>query len=221
MCVVNFYGLLILDIYICRDQFGLNDFTDSGFNDDRSIASSSRADRERDRENRSRIASQLSSLPEPEYEYDLSIPEIEQDEDVGKNYVEDAAELAERQSRLRKEEEEAELARRSSVIRRGLPRPFSVNKASLEKPIGFSSNLLKEASVKINEEMVQLLAHDEYKFPVSRKGSKAPLSRPIPVEIEKIEDNELQIARELIENEMEAVKKEKGEECVSVEYKCW
>ena len=153
----------------------------------------------------------MSSLPEPEYEYDLSIPEIEQDEEVEKNRVEDAAELAERQSRLRQEEEEAELARRSSVIRRSLPRPYSVNKAALQKPTFSPSNSLGEASAMINEEMVQLLAHDEYKFPIVRKGSKLPHSRPAPVEIERIEDDELQIARELISEEMEKIKKDRGE----------
>merc|ERR1719331_1966054 len=114
-----------------RDQFGLNDITDSGFSDTMSVASSSRADRERDRANRKRITSQLSTLPEPEYEYDISIPEIEQDEETEMIRMEDAAELAERHARLRQEEEEAELARRSSVIRRGLPRPLSVNKSAL------------------------------------------------------------------------------------------
>ena len=59
--------------------------------------------------------------------------------------------------------------------------------------------------------MVQLLRHDDYKYPVSsgdkdkekaKKQSSFP--RPTPVLLDLIEDDELEAARELVEREAEA-----------------
>ena len=57
--------------------------------------------------------------------------------------------------------------------------------------------------------MVKLLGHDDYKFP--NESGKRRTSRPRPVEIDACDDDTLQIARELIDAEMEAVRKERGE----------
>jgi hypothetical protein len=65
-----------------RDQFGLND---SSVMDSYSVSDnmsfSSRADRERERIQKAKLASQLKGLPEPEFTYEITIPEIEEDND--------------------------------------------------------------------------------------------------------------------------------------------
>ena len=91
--------------------------------------------------NRAELKSRLQALPEPEYTYEIAVPELpgqdgDGDDDLtaaqralrGKPL--DAAEL-EYQRRVAKEEElQRELARRSTVVKRGLPRPAFVSDAA-------------------------------------------------------------------------------------------
>ena len=52
------------------------------------------------------------------------------------------------------------------------------------------------------EEMVLLLKHDTYKYPVEEKNKKiSNKTRPVPVRLEKIEDQDLEAGRELVERE--------------------
>ena len=53
------------------------------------------------------------------------------------------------------------------------------------------------------EEMVQLLRHDLYKYPLGEK-KKTNAPRPVPVDIERIEVQDLESARELVEREADA-----------------
>ena len=50
--------------------------------------------------------------------------------------------------------------------------------------------------------MVLLLKHDTYKYPVEEKNKKiSNKTRPVPVRLEKIEDQDLEAGRELVERE--------------------
>ena len=118
-----------------RDQFGLNDPHNihGGFRGDddsfsvSDVASTSWRD---DREYRAQLAGQLKSLPEPEFAYEIAIPHVEGEDDDAdarakhmRGKPEDAAEVAEDLRRAREERELEELRRRSTVLKRGLPRP--------------------------------------------------------------------------------------------------
>ena len=144
-----------------RDEFGLNDPSDAYSMSD-SMSVSSRMDKSRDKAFRAKISSQLRGLPEPEYTYEISIPELEDDSESSTSKVEDASEVALRQEALRREEEEAELARRSAVLRRNLPRPISVNK-ELSKSVYPVGHELTSASGMIGQEMIRILAFDSYR----------------------------------------------------------
>jgi pre-mRNA splicing factor component len=58
--------------------------------------------------------------------------------------------------------------------------------------------------------MVQMLRHDDYKYPVSagdrekEKNKKQSFPRPTPVSLDIIEDDDLEAARELVEREADA-----------------
>lgn len=191
-----------------RDQFGLNDVSDT-LSVSESLSVSSRADRERERAAKARIALQLKALPEPEYTYEISIPDIEDDIDMAETKPEDAADIALRQEALRREEKEAEMRRRSTVLRRSLPRPASIISDQLAKSVYPPSHTLHEASAMINREMIRIVQHDNYMFP-SEAATKKGL-RPIPVELDSLEDNYLQIAREMVQHEFNALVAEKGD----------
>jgi pre-mRNA-splicing factor CDC5/CEF1 len=110
---------------------------------------------------------------------------------------------------LLREEEERELRRRSSVLRRGLPRPPSVSNSipNLSKSAVLAGEQLSSSSGLVSQEMIQLLLHDEVKFPSMSNGAKKDKSgnvskRPIAaVDLESFTDDELQIAREAIDME--------------------
>lgn len=130
------------------------------------------------RENRLRANAAMSSLktafqnlPKPENNFELLVPEDEEEtEAAAAAHIEDAAE---RDARIRKQKEEAErraLARRSLAVQQGLPRPARVDvdqllqNLSLDAEGGDSS--LSEAQKLVDIEMVKLLQHDAISFPL-------------------------------------------------------
>ncbi|CAM9306335.1 unnamed protein product, partial [Ectocarpus fasciculatus] len=114
---------------VLRDQFGLNHAENmSETASVMSVAESqlTMTSRIRDKELRAMISAQLKSLPEPEYTYDIAIPEVEKEIEEGDVQQEkpiDAAEALAQLEAERAEEIRLELARRSAVIKRDLPRP--------------------------------------------------------------------------------------------------
>lgn len=189
-----------------RDQFGLNQQSD--------VTRSVRAERMREKHQRAVLAARLKGLPEPEFTYEVSVPAGVTEDDameVTDGGVEDAADIAERIHRLQKEEAELEDRRRSAVLRRQLPRPASVN-TTLRVPVegeelipstDGDAAVMAEVSRAVCEEMVMLLSHDEYAHPDPNRKSKR---RPVPVDMEFLDDALLQQARELIESEISNIK---------------
>jgi pre-mRNA-splicing factor CDC5/CEF1 len=211
-----------------RDQFGLNSssaarpsaltkglmsgtplarMAGGGFDDDafsisetESVASSRQlSEKQRVKHQRAVLAAKLGSLPEPEYTYEVVIPEVESAEDdldQKSRQPEDSAEIQLRLKQARELEEQRELKRRSQVVQRQLPRPGSVNynlaKSSYEE--GSPSELL-DASSLVGQEMVQLLAHDDFKH---ANPAEKRRTRPQAVELEEIEDHYLLLAKKAI-----------------------
>ena len=128
------------------------------------------------RVDREEMRSQFAALPAPQNEYGVSVPEEEEAEVEAPEEAEDV-EAIERQIR---EEEEAmekeELARRSEVLKRGLPRGnvlgarFVVGSAGVEK--------------ELKEEVNRIVAYEDFKYPSAESTRKyteevtlAPLAR--------------------------------------------
>lgn len=128
------------------------------------------------RVDREEMRSQFAALPAPQNEYGVSVPEEEEVEAAAPEEAEDV-EAIERQIR---EEEEAmekeELARRSEVLKRGLPRGnvlgarFVMGSAGVEK--------------ELKEEVNRIVAYEDFKYPSAESTRKyteevtlAPLAR--------------------------------------------
>lgn len=94
-----------------RDELGLND------PDNLAVGSSKAAERARQARMSSELRSGLASLPKPQNEYEIRVPEApeEADDDMAEPMEEDAADVAARRKAAQKAREEAELRKRSQV----------------------------------------------------------------------------------------------------------
>ena len=121
-----------------------------------------------------KLQSAFQSLPKPENNFELLVPEDEEPEEVGvdgvNGRVEDAAERDARLKREKEEEERREFARRSLVVQMGLPRPAVVDVERLVKEVNAvedeGDREFAEAQRLVNLEMVDLLKHDAVAFPL-------------------------------------------------------
>lgn len=122
---------------------------------------------------REELRSQFATLPAPQNEYGVSVPEEEEAEAEAPAETEDV-EAIERQIR---EEEEAiereELARRSEVLKRGLPRGnvmgarFLVDSEEVEK--------------EVKEEVNRIVAYEDFKYPSGESTRKYTEEVTLPV----------------------------------------
>ena len=196
---------------VLRDQFGLNHAENmSETASVMSVAESqlTMTSKIRDKELRAMISAQLKSLPEPEYTYDIAIPQVEKEVDEGDEQQEKPADAAETLAQLeaeRAEEVRRELARRSAVIKRDLPRPVDASLKALEsRGLGAPNSSvvadLSTASALVNAEVARLIASDAYRHP---EGSST--GRVQAVELPEIDDDLMQQAKSLIAKETCAI----------------
>ena len=113
------------------------------------------------------LQASFKSLPKPENNFELLVPDDEGEDDTESDKVlseEDAAERDARIKRAKEEEERAALARRSQVVQRGLPRPPNVdlerllNDLSLVPPPPEGEQ--EAVQQLIDLELAQLMKHD-------------------------------------------------------------
>ncbi|KAG2128957.1 pre-mRNA splicing factor component-domain-containing protein [Suillus bovinus] len=110
------------------------------------------------------------SLPKPENNFELLVPEDEEEDDgtTGPLSEEDAAERDARLKRIREEEERKALARRTQAVARGLPRPARVDVEQLMRDlnIGEEDDDMAEVRKLLNSEIADLLQHDSIMHPL-------------------------------------------------------
>ena len=184
------------------------------------------------------LSAALSNLPEPQYAYEIEVPDLPtasgDDGADGRGgsalSVEDAAERDARAAAAQAAALEAELARRSAAVRRGLPRPFNAASASAALTVAAQQTLsgggsgsgdpAQQADALVRAEMATLLAHDGAKYPVedlgggsaggsdkdakkrAKKARKEAAAAAAP--LEDFEDDELSAARALVAAELQA-----------------
>lgn len=124
----------------------------------------------------------LASLPKPRNEWEIKLPDMENEQDKTEkpstDMVEDMSDY-EREIRQSAEAEAQErLARRSLAVQRGLPRPTSV--PVVEAPSD-------EIEQMIHAELIKLLEHDAVKYPVVG-GKVAPGATQLAESLAKLED---------------------------------
>ncbi|KAG6889785.1 hypothetical protein C0992_004203 [Termitomyces sp. T32_za158] len=143
------------------------------------------------------------SLPKPENNFELLVPE---DEAAGGGpetipLSEDAAERDARLQRKREAEEQAALARRSQAVKLGLPRPAVVDVDALFQRLSVDEDKgsgQDNAQQLINAELAQLLLHDAITYPLP--GTNLP-GRTVST-YEQPPDNDVEAARAAIHFEL-------------------
>lgn len=118
------------------------------------------------------------SLPKPENNFELLVPEDEDgDEEQVNGFALSEEDAAERDARLKRRQEEEQrkaLARRTQAVQLGLPRPANVDLEKLLLDLSLDEGEgTDEAQRLVDTELVQLLQHDSITHPVpgtSRPG---------------------------------------------------
>ncbi|KIY45429.1 hypothetical protein FISHEDRAFT_49198 [Fistulina hepatica ATCC 64428] len=166
------------------------------------VAQTPREQRLRDNAAKRALQAGFLSLPKPENNFELLVPEDEETEVAeGSLTEEDAAERDARLERMRKEEERKVLARRSQVVRLDLPRPPTVDVARLMEALSVNDDANADMAVAqraLNEELAQLLYHDSIAYPLpgtTTPGYVASTYSPPP-------DDDITAARSLIHDEL-------------------
>ncbi|KAG8821330.1 Pre-mRNA-splicing factor cef1 [Serendipita sp. 399] len=188
-----------------RDNLGINTPMSGGASFDgetplRSGRGSVRAEKDA-------LSAAFRSLPAPQNDFSLMLPEEADAADGGdgqESFVEDAAE---RDRRLKREEEERrqrEFNRRSLSVQKGYPRPPNVNPILLRTRLNDTvireeeDAAFAEAQAMINEELAKLAAHDAIAFPLpGTMNTGSTPSHYIPPD-----DRLIVEAKALIETEM-------------------
>ncbi|PCH39574.1 hypothetical protein WOLCODRAFT_129419 [Wolfiporia cocos MD-104 SS10] len=147
------------------------------------------------------------SLPKPENNFELLVPEDEETEEAeadGHIEEEDAGDRDARLKRLREEEERKALARRSQVVQRGLPRPANIDVQRLLQDLSLEQgepSQLAAAESLVHAELVSLLRHDTIAHPIP--GTTHPGSTASTYEIPP--DDSIATAKSIIHDELAAV----------------
>jgi pre-mRNA-splicing factor CDC5/CEF1 len=150
------------------------------------------------------------NLPKPENNFELVVPDEEEGADEGDveggESVEDAAQRDARIKKRKEEEERRELARRSEVIKRGLPRPANVDVSGLFEQLNLvdydgdeGEDETRDADRLLNTELVQLVEHDSIVYPLpgtTRPGSAA-VSTYTPPDDDSLEEASNEIHQEM------------------------
>ncbi|KWU44448.1 hypothetical protein RHOSPDRAFT_29242 [Rhodotorula sp. JG-1b] len=195
-----------------RDSLSINDENASIY------GATPREERHRLHDVKRQLRAGFSSLPQPKNEYELVLPEEQEDvEDTAGESAEVAAAMriedrSEREARLkelREKEAKLELERRSQAVKRGLPRPAEVDAAALlaqldleakdpDAPQRQDDKWRREAERAVTYEMIRLLEHDSIAYPVagSRRAGGGKSSLP------RIADEELAAARKVVHDEI-------------------
>ncbi|KAG7401218.1 Cell cycle serine/threonine-protein kinase cdc5/MSD2 [Phytophthora boehmeriae] len=176
-----------------RDELGINPEQLYG-----TEAASAKAEKARAKRLASSLRQGFDSLPAPQNEYEINIPEKEEAGGEGdvKSREEDAGEREARLVLLREMEAERELKRRSTAVQKGLPRPSKVKKS-----------LIHSAVNEVANEMYRMLEHDAAKFPVddgkakkNKKRKKSSSAAAVP-HLEQFTDEALERARQMVQIE--------------------
>lgn len=184
-------------------------------------------------ESRNNLKKALTSLPVPRNDYEIVVPEDEPQptdaEHPESATVLDQADLDLLRQQEQKEAMEAERRKQSTSVQRELPRPSDVN-SNILRPSHCDPPLtdLQRAEELIKQEMLVMLHHDSLKFPpvlsVLLKGKQPPrlnlahhasyLERH---PYQEFEEGEIDIAHQLLKEEMDVVKKGMGHGDLSLE----
>jgi pre-mRNA-splicing factor CDC5/CEF1 len=182
-----------------RDSFALN--TDREM---QMVGSTPRDLKLREMAMKQQLKQGLASLPKPkDTEWELELPEEQQESIRAEELSEEDAEIRDRRERqIREAQEKLDFRRRTQAVQRNLPRPSTVDIDALLKSASEISDPIEGA---IEQEAALLIANDALKYPPP--GAKV---RGSSKGIETFEDDALENARLMIALEVPKELAEKG-----------
>ena len=178
------------------------------------------------RENAAVLRMGLASLPAPKNDYEIVVPEDNEDGaemgDDSSTMIEDQSDVDNRKIEAARQAAEAALAKRSSAVKRDLPRPVEVNHAVL-RPLNSDPplNELQKAEELIKREMILMLHHDCLESPTiaqmggrekAKKGERGIVNEAThrnyldKHQWREFTKEELDVAKEMMDEEREVVK---------------
>ena len=186
-----------------RDGLGINDedMATPLMNEDE------RAAKLRTSQLRADVRARLGSLPAPKNEYQVVVPELEEQVDDGHKMEEDMEDILKRRAADEAAARALELSKRTTVLRRELPRPAT----GLNREFLLPSQMRKlppyeQAQELLDAEMTALIRRDNAKYPI-KEGKKKPKQVP---EVEKIPEERIAEAAGMIAKELEGIEEVLG-----------
>jgi pre-mRNA-splicing factor CDC5/CEF1 len=173
-----------------RDSFALN--SDDGI----SVASATPRDMKlRDLALRHQLKQGLASLPKPkETDFELELPEDQQEiGGDGETVEEDASERDRREREIREAQEALERKRRSQVMQRALPRPIKVDLSAM---LALADTVKDPIEHLIAKEAAQLVVHDAIRYPIPGATVKGKPKALPNIDDEALAEARLQILME-------------------------
>lgn len=137
----------------------------------------------------------LASLPKPKQQsWELELPEDEQEVlSTTNDLPEDAADRDRREREIREAQALLERKRRTQVMQRNLPRPVSVDYATLQRA---AEELGDPAEKAIAQEAGLLILYDSLRYPLPAANKSS--TRTPPPQLDQIDDDQLAAARRQI-----------------------
>ncbi|EDQ87725.1 uncharacterized protein MONBRDRAFT_33087 [Monosiga brevicollis MX1] len=166
-----------------RDKLGINKSSDSSL-----ITPRNRQELERNKDLRSSLRDGLASLPAPRKDYDIMVPDVEEEEqDATAVREEDAAANDARRAERARQNEAANFKLQTQAYQRKLSLPKTVNdkilrNADLTDPLLIADEIVKE-------EMLQLLRSDKgeiRRLPLLQASAKADAEAVLQAEMEAL-----------------------------------
>lgn len=147
----------------------------------------------------------MKSLPAPQNEYKIVLPEIPKggDEDE-ENLEEDESESIERRRKAEIEAEQRRLRLRSEVLKQQLPRPPYISSAFADFKSKSEDEYMKQAEDMLRQEIINFVTYESVQYPF--KNSRFKGTALVDYDYDKFEDTDLEKAKKLVANEVEKVK---------------
>ncbi|KAJ1816547.1 Pre-mRNA-splicing factor cef1 [Coemansia sp. RSA 2675] len=184
-----------------RDELGLN----TPIHD---VGTTAREHKVAARGLREQLALKLAKLPAPKNELEIVVPEITpESENLGSGSaaqaVEDQADVERRMERMRIEEAELEMRRRTKCVQLGLPRPNAMPAGTLA--VAADPSISEAVLGLISDEMRALMLCDAMKYPVPDMPLLRP-THPSEAQLDDIADSLMESARLLVDEEMNSIR---------------
>ncbi|KAJ4294801.1 Pre-mRNA-splicing factor cef1 [Collariella sp. IMI 366227] len=143
---------------------------------------------------RHQLKQSLAALPKPkETEWELELPEEQQEPKTAEQLEEDAAERDRREREIREAREALERKRRTQVMQRDLPRALSVDYSALLRE---ASQVGDPVEALVAREAALLMAHDATTYPLKGSHPAKPLYLP-PIDDSALAEARLQVLMEM------------------------